>query len=163
MKELIKEVAPKVLFFFCAFGLLFLLFKLFVAQYAIEFSVFAKAAAAALILGKVIPLLDWVESGYRFSNYRRIVVILVKTFTYATAVILLGIGERILEAFRKQGSFSAAISFLFANANIDHFLGLVLMISIVVGVYLTLQEIERAMGEGALFRLLFERPKPGKK
>jgi hypothetical protein len=31
-------------------------------------------------------------------------------------------------------------------------------VSLVVGVYLAMQEMERAMGEGALFRLLFERP-----
>lgn len=36
--ELVRELAPKVLFFFSAFILIFLLFKLFVAQYSIEFS-----------------------------------------------------------------------------------------------------------------------------
>jgi hypothetical protein len=56
---LVREMAPVVLFFFIAFGLIFLLFKLFVAQYSIEFTAFGKAAVAALILGKVIPLLDW--------------------------------------------------------------------------------------------------------
>jgi len=35
---------------------------------------------------------------------------------------------------------------------------LVLLISLVVGTYLTLQEIDRAMGKGSLIRLLFERP-----
>jgi hypothetical protein len=34
----------------------------------------------------------------------------------------------------------------------------VLLISIMVGSYLTLQEIDRAMGEGELFRLFFKRP-----
>jgi hypothetical protein len=35
--------------------------------------------------------------------------------------------------------------------------GLVLLISLVVGTYSTMQEIDRALGKGALFRLLFER------
>jgi hypothetical protein len=157
-RELFREMAPKVLFFFCAFMLIFLLFKLFVAQYAIEFSAFTKAAVAALILGKAIPILDWAQSGYRFASNRRIVVVACKTAIYALAVTVLGIGERILEAFRKQGSLSAAVNSLIANANVDRFLGLVLLISLVVGTYLTLQEIERAMGEGALFRLFFEPP-----
>ena len=156
--ELFREMAPKVLFFFIAFGLLFLLFKLFVAQYSIEYSAFVKAAAAALILGKVIPLLDWAQSGHRFENHRRIVVIAGKTLVYALVVIVLGTGERILEAFRKQGSLNAALNFMIANANMQRFLGLVLLISLIVGTYLTIQEIDRAMGEGSLFRLLFERP-----
>jgi len=150
-------MAPKVLFFFCAFGVLFLMFKLLVAQYSIEFSVFAKAAVAALILGKVIPLLDWAQSGYRFATYRRVFVIAGKTFVYALAVIVLGIGDKILKAARTEGSFSGAIDSIIANANADRFLGLVVLISLVVGTYLTIQEIDRALGEGMLFRLLFER------
>ena len=77
--ELFHELAPKVLFFFIAFSLIFLLFKLFVAQYSIQFSAFTKAAVVTLILGKVVPLLDWAQSGYRFKSHRRIVVVAGKT------------------------------------------------------------------------------------
>jgi len=126
-------MAPKVLFFFGAFGLLFLLFKLFVAQYSIEYSAFAKAAVAALILGKVVPLMDWAQSGYRFGTHRRIVVIAGKTLIYALVVIVFGIGERIITALRQERSLSAAINFLIANANVQRFVGLVLLISLVVG------------------------------
>src|ERR1700747_2609226 len=70
-------------------GLIFLLFKLFVAQYSIQFSAFTKAAVAALILGKVVPLLDCAQSGYRFKNHRRIVVVATKTLIYALVVIVL--------------------------------------------------------------------------
>jgi hypothetical protein len=65
------EMAPAVLFFFIAFLLIFLMFKLLVSQYSIEFSAFTEAAVAALILGKVIPLLDWAQSGYGFDSHRR--------------------------------------------------------------------------------------------
>jgi hypothetical protein len=156
--ELFREMAPKVLFFFGAFGLLFLLFKLFVAQYSIEYSAFAKAAVAALILGKVVPLLDWAQSGYRFESHRRIVVIAGKTVIYAMVVIVLGIGERMLETYRTKGSLAAAVDFMIANRNGHRFLGLALLISLVVSAYLTLQEIDRAMGEGSIYRLLFQRP-----
>lgn len=155
--ELIRELAPKVLFFFGVLLLMSLLFKLFVAQYAIEFSGFAKAAVGALILGKVIALLDWAQAGYRFEHQRRIVVIAGKTVVYASAVIVIGIGDRILKAARHAGGFRAGLDALAANANIDRFLGLVLLIGLVVGAYLTLQEINRALGEGVLFRLLFAR------
>ena len=159
--ELYREMAPKILFFFIAFMLIFLLFKLFVAQYSIEFSAFTKAALAALVLGKIVPLLDWAQSGYRFESYRRIVVIGGKTLIYALVVLVLGISERIFEAFRRQGSLRAGVHFLLANANAHRFFGLVLLVSLVVGAYLAMQEIERAMGEGALFRLFFERPTNG--
>src|SRR5438034_7420398 len=107
--ELFREMAPKVLFFFSAFMMIFLLFKLFVAQYSIEFSAFTKAAIAALILGKVIPVLDWAQSGHRFETHRRIVVVAGKTLVYALVVIVLGIGERILKASRKEGTLRGGI------------------------------------------------------
>ena len=135
--ELFREMAPKVLFFFCAFILIFLLLKLFVAQYAIEFAAFSKAALAALILGK--------------------------TLVYAFAVIVLGVGERIFSAARAAGGLAAGGAQLLANANFDRFLGLTLLITLVVAVYLTIQEINRALGgEGALSRLLFQLPTAAK-
>src|SRR5215472_2866213 len=133
---LFREMGPKILFFFSAFALIFVLFKLFVAQYSIEFSAFTKAAIAALILGKVIPLLDWTQSGHRFETHRRIVVIGSKTLIYGLVVILLGIGDRLFEDFSKEGSLSAAVNLFVANANVQRFLGLVLLISLVIFIYL---------------------------
>jgi hypothetical protein len=63
----------------------------------------------------------------------------------------------------EAGSLKAGISALIANANVDRFLGLVLLVSLIVGFYLVVQEISRAMGKDALFRLFFAPPqdKPG--
>ena len=158
---LVREMAPVVLFFFIALMLIGVMFKLFVSQYEIEFSAFAKAAVAALIIGKVVALMDLAESRYAADRtHRRIVVVAAKTVLYAMVVIVLGIGEKIFHAYREAGSLAEAVSNLIANANVDRFLGLVLLISVVVFVYLVMQEIEEAMGQGALFRLLFKRPEP---
>jgi len=155
---LVREMVPIVLFFFITFGLIFLLFKLFVSQYSIEFSAFSKAAVAALILAKVILLVDWAESGLRLASHRRAVVVVCQTFIYALAVIILGIGEKIFHSVRAAGNLEDGISAVIANANVDRFLGLVLLLSLIVGSYLSLEEISRAMGKGALFRLFFEPP-----
>ena len=71
---------------------------------------------------------------------------------------MLGIGEKIFHSVREAGSFQEGISRVIANANLDRFLGLVLLISQIVGSYLAMQEVSRAMGKGALFRLFFEPP-----
>ena len=155
---LFLETAPTIAFFFAAFMAIFLLFKLFVAQYSIEFSAFTKAAVAALVLGKLIFLLDRAQSGYRFETHRRIMVIVGKTLVYALAVILLGIGDRIVKACLREGSWRGGIDALEAGANLDRFLGLVLLITLIVGMYLTIQEINRGLGKGVLCKLLFERP-----
>ena len=92
------------------------IFKLLVTQYAIQFTAFTKAAVAALIIGKVILLIDWAESGRDFGSHRRIVVIACQTFIYALAVFTLGIGERILEAAHKAHSLREGFDMVIANA-----------------------------------------------
>jgi|SRR5271170_6353946 len=157
--HLVRELAPVILFFFAAFLLIFLIFKLFGKEYSIEFSAVSKAAVAALVLGKLIPLLDWAQSGYRFNAYRPVVVVACKTLIYALVVILLGICEKIFHAARQTGSLQGGIDLVIAHANLDRFLGIVLLISLVVGSYLVLQEVDRAMGKGMLLKLFFERPR----
>ena len=159
MVGLVREMAPIVLFFFVAFVLIGLMFKLFVAQYEVEFSAFARAAVAALIIGKVVALMDVAESRSAGDRtHRRIVVVAANTLLYAVAVIVLGIAEKMFHAYREVGSFGGAVGYLIANGNFDRFMGLVLVISTVVFAYLSMQEIEEAMGEGAMYRLFFKRP-----
>ena len=59
---------------------------------------------------------------------------------------------------KASSSRSVVVMRRIANASSRHFLGLVLLLSLVVGPYLTFQEIEDALGKGMLFRLLWERP-----
>lgn len=156
--NLIREMAPAVIFFFAALMIIFAIFKLFAEQYAIEFSAFSKAAIGALILGKVALLLDWAESGHKFKSHRLAVVVAAKTLTFATVVIALRIGEEIFHSARKTGGLGAGVKFVIANRNMDRFFGLLLLISLVVSVYLIMEEISRAMGKGALTRLFFAPP-----
>lgn len=154
------EILPVVLFFFVALMVVFAMLKLFISQYAIEFYAFSRAAIGALILGKVVLLMDWAESGRRVSAYPRAVVVACKTSIYGLAVVTLGIGERIIHSYRQVGDFRDAVRIVIADANLDRFLGCVLLISLLVSAYLTMEEIGRAMGKGALFRLFFKPPAP---
>src|SRR5208282_3266311 len=121
------EILPAVLFFFIALMLILAMLKLFISQYSIEFYAFSRAAVGALILGKVVLLMDWAESGRRVSTYPRIMVIACKTCIYGLAVLTLGIGERLIHAYRRTGDFRDAVRMVIANANLDRFLGCVLL------------------------------------
>ncbi len=158
LSGLVREMAPVVLFFFVAFFLIFLMFKFFAAKYSIEFSAVSKAALAALILGKVIPALEWAQSRYRFDTHRRAVVIACKTLIYGLVVTVLLLAEKIFHGFRETGSLQGGIRLVIANASLDRALGIVLVFSLVVGSFLVLKEIDRAMGKGALFKLFLAPP-----
>jgi len=155
---LLQELAPVAGFFFVALMLILLVLKLFVAQYFIEFYAFSRAAVGALVLGKVVLLMEWSEAGHTENRFPRAAVVAYKTFLYAVVVIIFGIGEQILHGVRETRSLRAAIRLVIANANLDRFLGPVLLISLLVATYLVMEEIARAMGKGALFKLFFEPP-----
>jgi hypothetical protein len=156
LTHLVRELTPVVLFFFVGLMIILAILKLLVAQYSIEFYAFTKAAVGALVLGKVVLLMDWAESGRGGSRYPGALVVAGKTFLYALAVIAFGIGERIFRGTRATGSLHEGIRMAIANANLDRFLGLVLLISLLVATYLVMEEISRAMGKGALFKLFFQ-------
>jgi hypothetical protein len=155
---LVREMAPVVLFFFVVLGWILIMFKLFVAQYAIEYYAFTKAAIGALIIGKAVLLMEWAEAGRRPSRLPRVIVVLFRTMLYGMAVIALGIGERIIHGTRETGSLRQGFALIVANANLERFFGLVILISTMVGIYLTMEEISHAMGAGALRKLFFEQP-----
>ncbi len=156
--DLFWEVAPVAFFFFVAFGSLFLIFKLFAAEYAIQFSAFSKAAVAGLILGKVIPLLEHAQAGYRFRGYRRIVVVTFKTVAYAVVVLAADLGERIFEAAHKDGGVAAGWQEIVANASFQRSLGTTLLVCLLLGLYLAIQEINQALGgDGTLLKILCQR------
>lgn len=72
-------------------------------------------------------------------------------------VFLLGAGERIFEASRRAGTLRGGIDFVIAHANLHRSLGLVLLISLVTGAYLVLQQINLRDGQGGPAQGVFER------
>jgi hypothetical protein len=155
---LIREMTPPVLFFFVALLMILLVFKLLVAQYTIEFYAFSKAALGAVIIGKAVLVMQWAEGEHRVRRLPLAAVVAIRTMIYAVGVIVFWLLERLIDASRHSGSAKAGFAILASNANLDRFLGLVILTSVVIGAYLALEEISRAMGPGALRKLFLTRP-----
>jgi hypothetical protein len=81
-----------------------------------------------------------------------------KTVIYAMAVFLFEFGERVVRAWYEKGSLGEGLVMVKANANLDHFLALLILVCMIIAMYLAMEEISHAMGEGALTRLFFKRP-----
>jgi fumarate reductase subunit D len=152
------EMLPPVLFFFIALMLIFAVVKLLALQYSIRFYAFARAAIGALVLGKIVLLMEMTERKRKASRYPRAIVVAFKTLIYAMAVVLFEFGERIVRAWHEKGSLREALATVKANAHLDHFLALLILGCMIIAMYLAMEEISHAMGEGALTRLFFKRP-----
>jgi fumarate reductase subunit D len=152
------EMLPPVSFFFIALMLIFVVLKLLALQYSIRFYAFARAAIGALVLGKVVLLMQMAERKRSASRYSRAVVVAFKTILYALVIVLFEFGERIVRAWHERGSLREGLETVKANAHLDHFLALLILGCTIIAVYLAMEEISHAMGEGALTRLFFKRP-----
>jgi hypothetical protein len=111
-----------------------------------------------VVLGKVVLLMEMAERKHKASKYPRAFVVAFKTVIYAIAVILFEFGERVVRAWHESGNLTEGIALVRAHANLDRFLALLILGCIMIAVYLAMEEISRAMGEGALTRLFFKRP-----
>jgi fumarate reductase subunit D len=132
--------------------------KLLALQYSIRFYAFARAAIGALVLGKIILLMEMAERKRGESRFPRAIVVAFKTVIYALAVFLFEFGERVARAWYDKVSLQGGLAMVKANAHLDHFLALLILICMVIAMYLAMEEISHAMGEGALTRLFFKRP-----
>jgi len=161
LTSLFWEMLPPVSFFFIALMLIFVVVKLLALQYSIRFYAFARAAIGALVLGKVVLLMEMAERKRNASRYPRAIVVAFKTMIYAIAVVLFEFGERLVRAWHKSGNLREGLAIVKASADLDHFLALLILGCMIIAVYLALEEISHAMGEGALTRLFFKRPNKG--
>jgi len=152
------EMLPPVLFFFIALMLIAVVLKLLALQYSIRFYAFSRAAIGALVLGKIVLLMEMAERKRKASSYPRAIVVAFKTALYAMAVVLFEFGERIVRAWYERDSLREGLAIVKANAHLDHFLALLILGCMVIAVYLATEEISHAMGEGALTRLFLKRP-----
>ncbi|HUN58676.1 MAG TPA: hypothetical protein VMU41_11215 [Candidatus Binataceae bacterium] len=157
IEGLIREMLPPVTFFFVALMLIYTALKLLALQYDVHFIAFARAAIGAVILGKIVLLMEMAQRKRKPSNYPRAIVVVYRTLIYALAVIVFEFGERFARAWYKTGSVSQGAALVKASANLDHFLALLILGCMVLAAYLATQEISQAMGEGELTRLFFKR------
>src|SRR6516165_12176034 len=79
LKGLFWEMVPPVSFFLIAMILISAVVKLLALQYSIHFYAFARAAIGALVLGKVVLLMEMAERKGPASRQPRAVVVAFKT------------------------------------------------------------------------------------
>ena len=146
---------PVFVFFLVGFLLLILLLKAALAEFSIEVRVISNAVIGALLAAKAALVLEETPLGRSLVSYRRIVEIAAKVLFYGITCLLFLYAERILEVQHKLHNWGAA--FPRAYEQLTHsILAWALGISIVFALYFTFVAINDRLGEGELWRLLFE-------
>jgi len=158
VKHEAKEVGLITLYFLFCFGVALLLKKLFLADYNIEVYVLSSVFIAALVVAKVVAVLDQTHAGTRFDlTWPLGVVALYKTLVYAVAVLVVLYLETVIDVYREGHSLRAAVMEIWAHRDWNLLLSKVLCGGLAFAGYHLYAGLDRRLGKGTLHRLVTTR------
>ena len=157
-KELIEVGVVTSYFLFC-FGMILLLKKLFLAAYDVGFYALSAAVLGALVVGKVVVILDHTKLGNRFEEKPPYVDIFYRSLTYTLAVAIVLVIEHVFHALGDSQSLWAAIKEVIANSEAPKLWAVIICILGSFVVYNVISAINKRLGKGELKKILFSTKK----
>jgi hypothetical protein len=157
IKHELKAVGMATLYFGVWLGALLAIKALVLAEYRIEFNQWSLALVGALILSKVVLVLEHVPLGAWVRAQPVWVEVVLRTALYAVGVAIVLALERAFEGRNEHGGFIAALIAGFREADIFHVLANTICLSGALLGYNMLAVIRRHLGEGGLLRLFLKR------
>jgi hypothetical protein len=149
----LKALALAALFFGAWIGALLALKSLVLAEYHIEFRGWSMVVVGALILSKVVLLLEHVPLGARVRACPAWVDVAIRTALYSVGVVIVLVLERGIEGRHEHGGFGGAVLAVFQGANADHVWANSLCLAGALFSYNALSVVRRHLDAGGLARL----------
>lgn len=154
LKEL-REIIPPTLFFFVAFGLLILTRILVLEQHGITIWDWGGAVIGALIVGKVVLIVDKFAFVDRYPEKPLIWNAVWKTLLYLVAATLVRYLEQVLPLLFHGSGFAEANGRIYHGLDWENFLLIHMWLAILLFVYCCLRELTRHIGTKKVARMFF--------
>jgi len=150
-----KTVAWVTLYFACCFGLILFLKRLFLAHYQIAFHGLSAALVGALVVGKVVVLLEKAPIHRWIGNLPVVVDVGFRTAFYTLGAVAALFLEHAFGARHEYGGFSAAIVGVFQHRDASQVWATVLCVGLSFLAFITGSTIRWYVGDEQLSRLFF--------
>lgn len=155
----LKAVALATFYFATWLCVLILLKELVLAEYQIQFHGLSAAVIGALILAKVVLVLEHVPLGPWLRRRPAILDVLARTGLYAVGVLVVLLLEKAFDARHEYGGFGASLGQVFAHRDMPHVWANVICVAGALFWYNVFSVVRRHLGEQALIRMVLE-PSP---
>lgn len=152
--EELKAVGVVAAYFGCWIAAILWLKKIVLAEYDIAFGDFSDAVIGALVLAKVVIVLEHVPLGRWIRRRPAWVDVIVRTLLYAAGVFVVLVLEKSFEARHEYGSFSTSLANVFQQADIHHVWANTVCLGGALLSYNVLSVIRKHLGHGYLRGLL---------
>jgi hypothetical protein len=153
LKKEIKSVVLATLYFATWIGALMVLKVLVLEEYRIEFHAWSLVLFGALVLAKVVLVLEHVPLGAWIRTRPAWVDVIVRTVLYGLGVLVVLLLEKAFEGRHEHGGFVPSLVSVFQHAEIHHVWVNAICLSGALLGYNVLSVIRRHLGEGGLIRM----------
>ena len=153
LKDEIRKVALTTLYFATWIGMLMVLKVLVLEEYRIEFGAWSIDLVGALVLAKVVLVLEHVPLGAWIRTRPAWVDVILRTALYAMGVFLVLLLEKAFEGRHEHGGFGPSLMSVFQHADMPHVWANTICLSGALLGYNLLSVVRRHLGDGGLTRL----------
>ena len=161
LKKILKEIkiiARTASYFAIVFILMMVMKTLDLRDYNIEFNGISQALLGALIMSKVIILMEYISLGNWVRRQPAIVDVTLRTILYTAGVLIVIVLEKAFEKRHEAGGVVKAISYVFSNRDIYHVWATTIGSAASIFIYNAFSVIQRVLGKNGLARLFFSTP-----
>jgi hypothetical protein len=163
LRHELKALAFITLYFAVWFGLVILLKKLLLAQYDIQFNGMALALLGAVLLAKVVLLMEHVPVEAWVPHHPAAVAVVLRTLMYGLGVLLALTIEKAFEARHEYGGFAPALIRVYQHPEYPHVLFNTICVGLALLGFNIFSVLRRHFGKNGLGRLFFGRPQKEQK
>ena len=157
LKE-IKTVAIATVYFAIWMGILMFLKTMILTEYKVEFTGISKAIIGALILAKVVLVIDLIPLSKFTRLHPAIFFIFFRTLFNIVAVFILMLLEKAFESRHEYGSFGSSLSQVFQHRDVYHVWANVTVVSIAVFWFNVIFVLQGYLGKQKLRQVFFSIP-----
>ncbi|MBX9943909.1 MAG: hypothetical protein K2Y40_07505 [Reyranella sp.] len=151
----LRHLLPPTLYFFAAFNLISFTTDLLAHNYWFRLSSFMLATTTALVVGKVVLVVDKVRLIDKFRGGPLIRPILYKAVFYSVVVLVVRFVEKVVHFAIDTGGVGPGFQDALRDLSWNRFVAVHLWIFVCFLIYVTASEFNALVGRGQLFRLFF--------
>jgi hypothetical protein len=153
LKHEVAAVIWLTFYFGCWLGVLMLLKYLVLAEYKVEFDGLSVALLGALILAKVVLVLEYISLGPWVRAQPVWVDVVLRTALYVFGVFVVLLLEKAFEGQHEYDSYGASLNALFQHADMNHVWLNTICLSGALLSYNMLTVVRKHLGKGALLQM----------
>jgi hypothetical protein len=149
----LRAVVLVTLFFAMWLGALMILKFLILEDYHIRLGGFSMVLIGALVLAKVVLILEHVPLGAWLRNQPVLVDVILRTILFAFGTFVVMLLEKAFESRHEQGGFGPALMNIFQHRDMPHLWANIICVTGALIFYNLLSVLNRHLGAGGLARV----------